>query len=256
MTETSDDYSSTEGRGAQQRARLAGVLWLVVIFTGIYSEMAIRGSLLVRNDGAATSVNILQHQMLFRLGVVSDITATACYLAVVAILFDLLRPVGHTLSSVAAAFGVAGSAISGLNILNSFAPLIILSNADHLAGFAPQQLQSLVLLQVKLYGFGANLSLIFFSGVYLILIGLLVVRSKFLPTALGVLLAFSGVCYLAGSVSSFIDPNLSRTVGVFIYLPGGIAELAMTLWLIVKGVDRRLWIAARPSLADVRTSVS
>jgi hypothetical protein len=172
---------------------------------------------------------------------VSDITATACYLAVVAILFDLLRPAGRALSSVAAAFGVVGSAISGLNMLAFFAPLIILSNADHLVGFTVQQLQSLVLLQVKLYGYGTNISLIFFSGVYLILVGLLVIRSRFLPAAVGVLLTVAGACYLAGSVSSFLDPYLSRALGVFIYLPGGVAELAMTLWLLIRGVNPRLW---------------
>jgi hypothetical protein len=251
MTGTLDGHAFREGRAAQQRARVAGALWLVVIVAGIFSEMFVRGNLLVRNDGAATSANIFQHQTLFRLGVVSDITATACYLAVVAILFDLLKPAGRALSSVAAAFGVAGSAISGLNMLSSFAPLIILSNAEHLVGFTPQQLQSVVLLQVKLYGFGANISLIFFSGVYLILIGLLVVRSRFLPAAAGVLLMIAGVCYLAGSVSSFLDPNLSRVMGVFIYLPGGIAELTITLWLIIRGVNPRLWNSTTSAIAEV-----
>ena len=178
----------------------------------------------------------------------SDITATTCYLAVVAILFNLLTPAGRALSSVADAFGVAGSAISGLNMLASFAPLIILSNADHLIGFTVQQLQSLVLLQVKLYGFGTNISLIFFSGVYLMLVGLLVIRSRFLPAAVGVLLAIAGACYLAGAVSSFLNPDLSRALGACIYLPGGVAELAMALWLIIRGVNPRLWNDADSSL--------
>jgi Domain of unknown function (DUF4386) len=250
MTAAFDGDAFLEGRAAQQRARVAGALWLVVIVTGIFSEMFVRANLLVRNDGAATSANILQHQALFRLGVVSDITATACYLAVVAILFDLLRPAGRALSGVAAAFGVAGSAISGLNMLASFAPLIILSNAEHLVGFTSQQLQSVVLLQVKLYGYGADISLIFFSGVYLILVGLLVVRSRFLPAAVGLLLMVAGVCYLAGSVSTFLNPDFSRAMGVFIYLPGGIAELAMTLWLIIRGVNPHLWTSATSATAE------
>ena len=238
---TVEGPASTRGEDARLRARVAGALWLVVIVTGIFSEMFVRSNMLVRNDGAATSALILQHQSLFRLGVVSDITATACYLAVVAILHGLLKPAGRTLSTVAAAFGMAGSAIAGLNILSSFAPLVILTNAEHLAGFTLQQLQSLVLLQVKLYGFGTDISLIFFSGVYLILVGILVFRSRFLPRMLGAMLAFAGACYLAGSVSNFLDPELAHAFGSLIYLPGGIAEGSMTIWLIARGVDPRKW---------------
>jgi hypothetical protein len=243
MRETTGGLASREGRLAQRLARVTGLLWLVVIITGIFSEMFVRANVFVRNDGAATSAHILQHLALFRLGVVSDIVATACYLAVVALLFCLLKPAGRVVSTLAAAFGVTGSAISGLNILASFAPIVILTNAEHLAGFTAQQLQSLVLLQVKLYGFGSNISLIFFSGVYLILVGLLIVRSSFLPAILGVLLGIAGACYLAGSVSSFLNPDLAKALGVFIYLPGGVAELAITLWLIVRGLNPRLWDA-------------
>ena len=238
-----DGAASLAGKAAQSRARVAGALWLAVIVTGIFAEAMVRGSLFVRNDGAATSAHILQHQGLLRLGVLSDITATACYLAVVALAYGLLKPAGRALSTVAAGFGVAGSAISGLNMLAFFAPLVILTNADHLGGFTPQQLQSLVLLQVKLYGFGTNISLIFFSGIYLILIGILVFRSRFLPALLGVLLAIAGACYLVGTICGFLDPVLSRALGVFIYLPGGVAELAIALWLIAKGVNPKIWAA-------------
>ncbi len=226
---------------ARLGARVAGGLWLVVIVTGIFAEIGVRSRLLVRDDAAATAINILQHQMLFRLGVVSDLTATACYLAVVAILHELLKPAGRGLSRVAAAFGVAGSAISALNILAFFAPLVILTNAAHLPGFTAQQLDGLALLDIKLYGFGAEISLVFFSGVYLILIGVLFVRSKFLPSALGALLAAAGACYLVASGSSFVAPVLTRGLGALTYLPGGIAETAVTIWLTVVGVDPRRW---------------
>ena len=128
-------------------------------------------------------------------------------------------------------------------MLTSFAPLVILTNAEHLAGFTPQQLQSLVLLLVKLYGFGANISLIFFSGIYLMLVGALVFTSRFLPAVLGALLAIAGVCYLVGGVSSFLDPALARAFGDLIYLPGGVGEGSITLWLIIRGLNPRRWEA-------------
>ena len=242
MTDTAvERHMTVAGGSARLSARVAGALWLVVIVTGIVAEMFVRANLFVRNDGAATSAHIFAHQDLYRWGVVCDLTAAACYLAVVAVLYDLLKPVGRRLSTVAAAFGVAGSAVSALNMLAFFAPLIILTNADHLVGFTTQQLQSLVLLQVKLYSFGTNISLIFFSGVYLLMVGVLVIRSTFLPALLGALLFVAGACYLVGSVSSFIAPDLAHSLGVFIYLPGGIAEISTAIWLLVVGLNSKRW---------------
>jgi hypothetical protein len=80
------------------KARVTGVVYLVYFLTAISGELFIRG-MVVSGDAAATANNILAHQPLFRLGLATGLIATACYLAVTALFYDLFKPVKRSLSS-------------------------------------------------------------------------------------------------------------------------------------------------------------
>jgi hypothetical protein len=48
------------------KARLAGLMWLLSVGFGIFAEMVVRGSLIVRGDPAATASHILAAEPLYR----------------------------------------------------------------------------------------------------------------------------------------------------------------------------------------------
>ena len=54
-------------------ARIAGFCYLVVIATGLFSEVFVRQALRVPNDALATAHNIQTNEMLFRWGFVADL---------------------------------------------------------------------------------------------------------------------------------------------------------------------------------------
>jgi len=62
-------------------------------------------------DAAATADNLLAHKALFRLGLATGLTATACYIAVTALFYELFKPVNRGLSLLAAFFSLVGCAI-------------------------------------------------------------------------------------------------------------------------------------------------
>jgi Domain of unknown function (DUF4386) len=49
------------------------------------------------------------------------------------------------------------------------------------------------------------------------------------------------VCYLINSFSHFLAPLFATTLFPALFVPIFIAELSLTLWLIVKGVDAAKW---------------
>jgi len=73
-------------------------------------------------------------------------------------------------------------------------------------------------------------------GFYCLLIGYLILRSTFLPRFLGVLMVFGGLGWL-----TFLFPSLAAQLRPYNFAPGMIGEGALTLWLLIKGLDARRW---------------
>lgn len=220
-------------------ARAAGAFYLITIVMGVFAEVFVRGTLVVRDDAAATAANILAHDSLFRLGLVADLIMMACYITVTLLFYDLFKAVGRSLSLLAAFFSLVGIAVLAANSLNHLAPLVLIGGAQYLSAFDANQLQALALMSLKMHAQGYTVSMVFF-GVYCLLIGYLVLRSGFLPRMLGVLMAAGGLSFMANSFASFLLPALAARLPDIAML-GGIAELSLCLWLMAMGVDVPRW---------------
>jgi uncharacterized protein DUF4386 len=216
------------------RARITGVVYLLYFLTAVLGEFFLKG-FVVHGDAAATADHILAHQPLFRLGLATGLIATACYVTVTALFYDLFRPVNRRLSLLAAFFSLVGCAILAFASLFQLAPLVVLGGSQYLSAFKVEQLRALALLFLELHGQGVNICFVFF-GVYCLLIGYLIFRSAFLPRILGVLMAFAGLGWLA-----FLSPPLATYLSSYILVLGFIAELVLMLWLLVMGVNVQRW---------------
>jgi hypothetical protein len=106
--------------------------------------------------------------------------------------------------------------------------------------FEPNQLQALASLSLALHEYGFGIGLIFF-GVRCLVVGYLISRSGYFPKSLGVLQVIAGLCYLINSLALLLAPALANKMFPAILLPAFIGELAMGLWLLVKGVNVPKW---------------
>ena len=222
------------------KARIAGVLYLIVIVGGIFAELFVRSALIVRGDAAATAANILAHEQLYRLGFAAGIIILVCNVPLAVIFYDLFKVVNRSVSLLVAFFILVGTAIESGNLLNHFAPLIFLGGGGYLSPFNAEQLQTLAYASLRLQAVGFTMCLVFF-GFYCLLTGYLVFRSTFLPRILGVLLAIGGLCYLTNSFAYFLWPEFASRLFPAILVPSGIAELSLSLWLLAVGVNVQRW---------------
>lgn len=234
--------SDKERRAKGPRARLCGLLYLIVIAAGVFTEALVINALAVRGDAAATVRNIAASQSLYRAGFVANLVDYSVYVAVTLLLFELLAPVNRRLSAAAAAFSLVGSAIVVAASVFYMTPLLLLSDQASTAGLGEAQINAVVALAFKLRAFGYVVSLVFF-GVHMILIGVLVVRSGFLPRILGMLQALGGLGYLASSLVTILWPDVARHFSAYALLLSVGAELALALWLLLIGVDPGKWRA-------------
>ncbi len=228
--------------GAQPRAGLAGVLYLINIAGCMFAEVFVRGRFIASGDAAATAARIQGDPSFFRLGVAAELVAVAGFLAAAAIFYDLFAPVSRSLSRLAAFFGIAEGAIHSLNVLNQLAPLVLLGSALPANAFTSDQLQGLAYAFLRLRLTGFHVCMVFF-GLYFLTIGYLTFVSTFLPRVLGAVLALAGFSCLAGGFLALVSPASAGPLYPYFLAPFGLGRIFLALWLITKGVNLSRWDA-------------
>jgi hypothetical protein len=126
------------------------------------------------------------------------------YLTLGILLYRLFRPSGRGLSLAAVIFNLAGCT---------------------------------TMLTALIRNGNAPVSPLLFFGAYCLLIGILILRSAFLPHALGFLNAAAGIGWFV-----FLAPWHPNLLATSIEVLGFVAEAALMLWLLVKGVNEQRWV--------------
>jgi uncharacterized protein DUF4386 len=218
------------------RARVTGAIYLAFFATAILGAVVAPGiSGPGVGDAAATANNIVAHEASFRVGWALTLVSTAFYVALIALFYQLFRPVSRNLALLAAFFGLVGCAVTAFASLFQLAPLVVLGGRPYLAAFDAKQLQALALLFLNLNVQLGSIALVFF-GVFQIAIGYLIFRSDFLPRVLGVLMALAGLGWLI-----FLAPPLANQLLAPLEVLGFVAEAALMLWLLIMGVNSQRW---------------
>ncbi|HCQ12722.1 DUF4386 domain-containing protein [Flavobacterium sp.] len=217
-------------------ARIAGFCYLIVIATGLFSEVFVRQALNVPNDALATAHNIQINEMLYRWGFVADLINFIVGIPTVVIIYHFFKKSNKILLQIAMAFVIIQTAIIAVNLLNQITPLLLLSNATYLNSFQENQLATLSLLYLTVQSQGYGIGLVFF-GFYCILIGYVLFKSNALPKIIGVAYAIAGLCYLINSFTMFLSKGFVNPLFLYLAIPIFIGELSLCLWLLIKGID-------------------
>jgi hypothetical protein len=224
----------------QRYARIAGALFLISLVAGGFGEAYAPSKLIAGRDAAATMANIRNFDSLYRLGFAAFMIESLCDITLVAIFYALLKPVSKPLSLLAAFFGLVGTALFAFAELFYFAPLLIVAGSvDYLKTFTPDQLNSLVLLSLKFYGF-AGMIFTAYYGMSWIVRAYLMWNSGYLPKFLGALMGIGGIGFVVRNFLLIFAPAYASDAFLMLMIPGG---LVMTIWLLVKGVDLAKWNA-------------
>jgi Domain of unknown function (DUF4386) len=166
------------------RARVAGFLYLLIIVGGLFAPFAVAPSGMMLGDASLPApAKIMASRSLYALGGASQLMVYACDVGVALLFYELLKPVDRSVALLAAFFRLIFVAVASANIINHFAPLVLLSGADYLGAFNPGQLQALALAFIRFRTFGFDIALVFF-GLHCLILGYLLFRSTFFPRIL------------------------------------------------------------------------
>jgi hypothetical protein len=214
-------------------ARIAGAIYLLTAFTAPFSLIYVPRTLIVGGNATATANNILAHETLFRAGIFVDLISGVIFIFVVMALYRLLSSVNKTHASLMVALVLVSVAVGFVNELNNVAALTLFRGADFLAAFEKTERDALAMLVLRLHGQGNVINQIFW-GLWLFPFGFLVFRSRFLPRILGLWLIINGFAYLALSFTGLVLLQYQGMISRITF-PVLFAELAIALWLLIKG---------------------
>jgi hypothetical protein len=215
----------------KKTARMAGLLYFIYFATSVIANMFGR---FVFVDATTTLKNIMAHESQFRIGFVISLFSVVFFLLAAWYLYVLLKPVNRNNALLFLLFNAVGFAIWCLSTLHLYASLLILSGADYIKGFQPEQLQAQAMLFINLRKSGAVIAQIPY-GVWLFPLGYLVFKSGFLPKTLGILLIADCFGLLIYVFQYFLLPGY-EVLSYPCLAVSFIAELSLTMWLIIKGV--------------------
>lgn len=219
-------------------ARRAGLLYLLLGLTGMVGLMYVPSQIIVPGNATATADNIIHHELLYRLGIVSNLACQTLFVFLVLTLNRLLRSVNEHHARLMVTLVVVSVPIAFLNTVNQIAPLVLLSGEEYLALFNAEQLQGLVMVFLKLYEQGVVVVEIFW-GLWLFPFGLLVYKSDFLPRIIGIFLMIACFGYLANSVTTLLFPAYQSFIAPITSVTGTVGEFSIILWLLIKGVKKQ-----------------
>jgi hypothetical protein len=226
----------TPDESQRTAAIVAGFAILLGIAIVVVANYGVDFRLLVANDAAHTARNIMAHETLFRVNIACNLIYVMTQVALISALYVILKPLNRTLASVAAISRLIFALMWGVSALNSLGALRLLSDAAYLPVFRADQLQTLARLHVSASFDDYYVGLPFWALASTIC-AYLWWRSRYIPRALA---AFGMVASAWGVICAFafiVFPDFDRAINAYWFdVPMTLFELALALWLLVKGL--------------------
>ncbi len=221
--------SSTRNPG-----RVAGLWYLLLCVIGPLRLIYIPSKLFVHGNATATVNNIAAHEWLFRFGIVGDLVCGVILIFLVMAFYRLFKGVDQNLAVLVVIFGgVMPAVIDFVGVVSDAGALMVVHGADFLSVFDKPQRDALAMLFLHLRDH-QNTAAEILWGVWLLPLAMLVYRSRFLPRFLGVWLVINGFAYVIMSFTGELLPQYQNKMFI-ISQPALFGELALMLWLVIKG---------------------
>ena len=219
-------------------ARIAGVLYLIVVLSGFFSIAYVPSQIILKSDPAATLGNLEASKRLWQLGIVGSLICYSAFLILPLALYRLLSSVGRNAAALMVTFAVTSVPLAIVNLRHHLDVLSLLNRTGLLQGLSDGQVSAQMLLSLEAFRNGALLTEVFW-GLWLLPFGYLVFRSGFLPRILGVLLMLGCFGYLFNVFGTVISPEHSAsTLASLVSIPSALGEIGTCLWLLLFGVGQ------------------
>jgi uncharacterized membrane protein YuzA (DUF378 family) len=210
-------------------ALISGLCLLMMVIAAPIAEMYAYPKLVVRGNIDDTIINLSTHRELFTTTILCYLTTFVLDIVVAWSLYVFLKPVNAEVSLLAALFRIIYTIVGLVALLNLVSVYRMVYNST---AFTLETQSTNLQVAHYLNAFKSQwyFGLIFFS-LHLILLGILVIRSLYVPTIFGILLIITGVGYSLTTFKPFLFPNMNIDFASYTFY----GEIVFMFWLLIKG---------------------
>jgi len=223
---------------------MTGILYLLVVGCGIISEILVKNIVFVPGDMAATVDQIMTYGFVFRLGFIFLLLRLIFLTLLILALHRLFGQVRSDIAAAMVAFGLISVAVSMVALVFEFGAPLLLTSGDYSTLFTTDQWLAQVQFFIDMQLQGDRAAQIL--ALWVVLLGVLMFKSGYVPKWLGILMMIAGVGYVADFLVYFLLPQVNVQIAGLAFL----AEVIFPFWLLIKGVDVEAWKSY--ALSEVR----
>lgn len=214
--------------------RAAGLLYLLVVVSGMFALAYVPAQLINWNNPLSTFEQISINETLFRSGIASSVICYAAFVCLPIVLFQFFKPVNTFAAQAMCALALLSVPVSFVNLISRYT-ILSLIETYRVTGGSKEEYAVKVMQQLLHYDHGILVSL-FFWGIWLVPLGYLFYKADFSPKVLGILLAAGGLGHLINFFGNTLLVNYGEIgVSKYIKLLPAIAEMSTCAWLLFAG---------------------
>ena len=200
------------------------ILYPIWMLFGMFGIMYVPSVLIDFADPMATSENIKENMLLFRLGIAGRLITQLLFIVIPFLFYQLFKDLDKTTSALLLILALVSVPISMVN------ETINLSIVGHLED-PDKIIEMLTLYNQRMY-----ISIIFW-GLWLLPLGWLAYKFDWFPKLIGIFLFIAGFGYLINSFLKLIFPDFDQLNLILELMTFG--ELIFILWFVIRGVKKQ-----------------
>ena len=214
--------------------RLPGFFYLGMVIFGVCAQI-IRSNIIVFVDDIDTWAKLGNSIFALRLAFVSDILMTLFYVLTAWALYNALKQFDKNLSLLFLLLAAVSAAVLCSNMIHFFA-IIEMNQAEYFSSDNLQNQKQAVQFFFNMYDKGYYSSQLFF-GLWLLPIGLIILKFKIMPAYFGIMLIAATAAHIIEFFIVFLYPK-----GAVITYPGLVigmlGEFSFCFWLLFRGLSK------------------
>lgn len=227
----------TEKLTQRQVALIAGLSIVLMAICAGFSYGFVHASLIVK-DNPTETLNRISHSLsLFQMEILGWFIILLLDVVVSWALYVFLKKSNDKLAQLVGGLRLLYASILGLALTHLIAIALLVGKGNQGLSISLDQVETQLVYHLNNFERIWSLGLILF-GFHLLALSFLILKSKFIPKFLGILLGIASLSYiLIHSLHSFLPQleNVTLTLETLLSLPMALGELTFALWLILRG---------------------